>query len=78
MIKKNSFLNAEEKIRLLLSDIHSIKTIKMLYDMHSNGLAKAEVIVGDILDMLVAKKLYNGYTYQSRCFFYNLELIQLE
>ncbi|KAH9494097.1 hypothetical protein DERF_014812 [Dermatophagoides farinae] len=56
----------EEKIRLLLSDIHSIKTIKMLYDMHSKGLAKAEVIVGDILDMLVAKKLYNGYSYQNR------------
>ncbi|KAH9424955.1 hypothetical protein DERP_009178 [Dermatophagoides pteronyssinus] len=56
----------ESKIRLLLSDIHSIKTIKMLYDMNSKGMAKAEVVVDKITDMLVAMKLYNGYSFQNR------------
>ncbi|OTF79729.1 hypothetical protein BLA29_005008 [Euroglyphus maynei] len=63
----------EKKIRLLLSDIRSINSMKIFYDMKSKGMAKAEVIVDNILDMLVAMKLFNGYTFQSEFHFYNIE-----
>ena len=33
--------------------------------MNSKGMAKAEVVVDKITDMLVAMKLYNGYSFQS-------------